>query len=60
MNITPRRTNLLVIGLALCAGVVASQPVAAQDQYYPINATINSVVYGYARVGYANQSDYLK
>ncbi len=59
MNITPRRTNLLLIGLALCAGVVASQPVAAQDQYYPVNATINSVVYGYARVGYANQSDYL-
>ncbi len=58
VNTTPRRTNLLVIGLALCAGFAASQPAAAQNQFYPVNATINSFVNGNAYVGYANQSDY--
>ena len=58
MNITPRRTNLLLIGLILCAGLSTSRPAAAQNQFYPVNATINSFVNGNAYVGYANQSDY--
>ena len=57
-NLVKRQTNALVIILVFLVVMADIRPAAAQNQFYPTNATINSFINGNVYVGYANQSDY--
>ena len=58
INLVKRQTNTPVIALSFLVAMIGIRPAAAQNQFYPTDATLNSFINGNVYVGYANQSDY--